>query len=894
MTAWLWRRAEQRLKRVVPESSRASVLGDLCEEYETQRKIRGAIRSTAWLLSEVRSLERSYRGDEERSREMLRAFADWRVAARSLMRRPGFSAAAIFMLSVGLGAGAASWSIYDAVLVRPLAYPAADRLLYLSCLLPGENEPGASMSFQDARDVAERASSLDAVAAFWDTPALQTNTPSGPAAVFANFVQGSYFDILGARPSRGRLIDANDNLAPGQHPVAVISDAFWRARLNASESVVGSTLPLNGRPFTIIGVVAPDFRDVPFENGEQPSGGHPTDIWLPGSMLELGFNGPAAVSRSARLGNAVGRLKPAVSVEQAREELKSIAETLGREFPATNQRIGFWADPLAHHLYKPIRRPLGVVLSASIVLLMIGALNVGGLLLVRQQERRRELVVRRALGASVARLLGVSALESALLVGAALVIAGPIAAGILGVIRRTAPIAFPRLQSATFDLTAAGALAVLGAVATILVALVSMTVVWRLGADAKPSTTRSVTADRASVRLQRLMVIGEVALSAALLVCSSLVVASLVRLNVADAGFDSERLIAMELSLRSDRYRDDAAVTAFSQTVMEQASSVPGAESVALWGPGRPGRDTWITFPVPEKDAPNPDPDRVMVWRHNITPGALKAVGIPLIRGREFLATDAATRPYVAVISETMAKRFWGEKNPIGERFTVASTNPARPWFQVIGVARDASHRGRLNSLTIPQLDVYQLLDQRVERALTLVVRSAGSTDSVIPEMREVIRRIDPNLALRNITTLDQHLRAEGAALRFASLLLASYAGLAFLLSAFGVYALISYVVTTRSREWAMRQVLGATPSSLFRRLVSGGAAMAAAGVAIGLVAAWWSAALLESVLFGVSARSGAAYVVVGALVLGGTIAAAAIPARRVGRIEPASVLQSE
>jgi ABC-type antimicrobial peptide transport system permease subunit len=739
MSGWMLRRVERRLERVVPHHARASVIGDLVEEYRLQQRSRGRLRAAIWLSSEARSLQRSYRGGRRGAMVAVRRAAmDWRIVSRALRRRPGFTLAATIMLSVGVGAAAASWSIFDAVLLRPLPYPAADRLVYLSCLLPGENEPGASMSFRDARDVAERAKTLDGVAAFWDTPALQTRTPSGPTAVFANFVQGRYFEILGARPVRGRLIGPGDDTAPGQNPVVVISEQFWRDRLGANDATVGSTLTLNGRPFTVIGVMAAGFRDVPFENGEQPSGGHPLDVWLPGSMLEVGYNAAAASARNARLGNAIGRLKPGATVEQAREELGALAQSLGREFPSTNQRIGFWADPLVQHLYKPIRRTLGVVLTASIALLLIGALNVGGLLLVRQQERRRELVVRRALGASRAELIGSSAAESAMLVLLAALPAIPLAAGILAAVRRTAP------------------------------------------------------------------------------------------------------------------------------------------------------------FPVPEKDAGRPDPDRIMVWRHNITPGALAAVGIPLVRGREFLATDAATRPFVVVISETMARRFWGDADPIGQRFTIVTAVTPRPWFTVIGVAKDASHRGRLNMLSIPQLDIYQLLDQRAERALTLVVRSAGSPDSVIPGIRDVMRRIDPELALRNITTLDDHLHAEGAGLRFASMLLAAYAGLAFLLAAFGVYALISYVVTIRAREWAMRQVLGATPSELFRRLVSGGAGMAATGVAIGLVMAWWSAALLQSVLFGVSARNGAAYAAAGLVVMAVTVLAAAIPARRVSRIEPARALQSE
>jgi ABC-type antimicrobial peptide transport system permease subunit len=241
-----------------------------------------------------------------------------------------------------------------------------------------------------------------------------------------------------------------------------------------------------------------------------------------------------------------------------------------------------------------------------------------------------------------------------------------------------------------------------------------------------------------------------------------------------------------------------------------------------------------------------------------------------------------------------MARRFWGNDNPIGQRFTTVTTVVPRPWFQVVGVAKDASHRGRLNSMTIPLLDFYQLLDQRVERALTLVVRSSGASDAVVPGIRAMMRRVDPDLALRNVTTFDQHLSAEGAGLRFASLLLASYAALAFALSAFGVYALISYVVTTRSREWAMRQVLGATPMALVKQLVNGSATMASLGVAIGLAAAWGGSLMLESVLFGVSATNAVAYVATAALVICGVVVAAAIPARRVSRIAPATALQNE
>jgi putative ABC transport system permease protein len=880
--------------RVLPAGTVAAALGDLFEDYGRRRQNSGRLRANVWLFGEVRSLERSYRGAKSRRlRAACAALSDWRIALRSLGRRPGFTAASALMLMVGLGASAASWTIFDALLLRPLPYPSAERLVLLSSILPGESSPsGSSLSFRDTRDLAERVAGLDAIAAFWESSSLQVSTAAGPEGAVANFVQGRYFELLGARPALGRLIGTGDDTAPGQNPVVVVSHAFWRNRLGASPAAVGSTLPVNGRPFTVIGVMAADFADVPFESGSAASGGRTLDLWFPSSMLEIASTPTAATARNMRIGHSVARLRADATLAAVRQQIDTAGAQLEAEFPDTNRRIRFWADPVADYLYRDIRRPLWLVLAASLTLLTIGSLNVGGLLLVRQQERRSEWIVRIALGGSRAHLAGLTALETAVLVGVSLMPAAVIAAGFLAVVRRTAPLAFPRLLSASFGMSTGLALAGLAAVSILAMLAVAWPGIMKLRYDVTPSATRSATADRQTLRWQHTLVVIEVALAVVLLIHGTLVVASLWRLGKSDVGFNPARLMTMQVSLRSERYANNAAVTAFTQGLVDAAAHLPGVESAALWGPGRPGSNVYVVMPVAERDAGLPEPERRVVWRHNISAGALAAVGIPLITGREFARTDIDSRPYVAVVSETMAKTFWPGEDPIGQRFTLITPAVPKPWYTVVGVARDARQRGRLDAT--PQLDFYQYLDQRPERMLTLLLRSRGTAEAVLPSARTAVASIDPDLALRDPRSMDAQLYAEGAALRFASLLLTAYAALAFALSMCGAHALVSYLVAMRAREWALRQALGATPGRLARRLVAGCTRLGVIGVGLGLAAAWLSARYLQSVLFDVEASRRGIFVAIAIGVLGATALLGIVLSRRVGLTDPAKLLRGE
>ena len=811
---------------------------------------------------------------------------DLRLAARALARRPLFLVSAVLTLGLGLGAAVTTFGVVDRLFWRPLGYPDADRLVFVTGMLPGDSGPGASLSFREMADITARSRTVARLAGQADSRPLEVAAESGPRSAHVNFVNTSYFEILGARAARGRLLGADDDRAPGAHPVAVVSDAFWRAHLGAREAVVGSTLRIADLPYTIVGVMQASFRDVPFEAGEPP-----TDIWL-SSMMSLPAYGPTFLtSRASRVVWGVGRLAGGATLDQAKAELQAIAGDLEREFPDTNRRVGFHVERLDLWLFRDARTPFFVVFTGAFVLLAVAALNVTGLLVMRMAERSRDLVVRRSLGATTVQLVRPAVSEGFVIAGLAAIAGAGVGVGLLAAVRSSAPYVFPRLQALSFDARAALVLAVLAAMAVAAMAAASLLLVrWR--GHRWAGTSRSVVADRLTVRLQRALVAGEVAFAVVLLTASVLVVRGLDALQRAPIGFNADRLMTTTVELRGERYREDLRVAAFGQSLLEQARAVPGVEQAFLWGPGRPGRDTWISYPLTEATVAQPDPDRVMVWRHNISAGALGQAGIPILRGREFVATDRAASPFVAVVSRSMAERFWPGQDPIGQRFTYITAATPRPWFQVIGMAADAAHRRRTYSLLLPDYDYYQFYDQRPERTLTLVTRSTGAPEQTSDGLRQAVSRAEAAEPLRELRPLPAQLRPEEHSVRVAASLLSGFSALTFALSAAGLYALIGYVIALRTRELALRSALGATRGRLFHSLLWSGLRLGIAGLVIGVAAARGGASGLGTLLYGVDPKSPETYLVTAMAMVAIVIVATAMPASIVRRIDPARALR--
>ncbi|HET9368733.1 MAG TPA: ABC transporter permease [Vicinamibacterales bacterium] len=810
---------------------------------------------------------------------------DLRLAARALMDRPIFLLSAVLTLALGLGAAVTTFGVVDRLLLRPLSYHGPERLIFVTGVLPGDAGPGASLSFLEFHDIRARARTIASIAGYADSRPIEVAADSGPRAARVNFVNTAYFDILGARAAAGRLLDGNDERAPGAHQVAVVSDAFWRAHLGGRADVLGSTMRIGDLPYTVVGVMTPSFRDLSFEID-----GQATDIWL-SSMMSLPAYGPTFLnSRASRVSWAVARLADGVTLEQARAELSSIAADLERQFPDTNRRIGLHAERLDLWLFRDARTPFFVVFTGAFVLLAVAALNVTGLLVVRMAERSRDLVVRRSLGATTSQLVRPALAEGVVIAGLAAIVGSGVAAGLLAAVRTSAPYVFPRLQTLSLDARALIVLVALSSVAVAAMAAASLLLVrWR--GHSWASAARSVVADRLTVRLQRVLVAGEVGFAVVLLAASVLVVRGLGALESAPLGFNPDRLTTTRMELRADRYRDDARVIAFGQALLAEARAVPGVEQAFLWGPGRPGRDTWISYPLTEVAVTQPDPDRVMVWRHNISAGALAQAGIPLVRGREFTAADRSASPFVAIVSQSMAQRFWPGEDAIGKRFTFVTPVTPRPWFQIVGIAADAANRQRIYSGRLPEYDYYQFFDQRPERTLTLITRSAPASDAS-DGLRRAVARADSALPIREMRTMADLLDEEEQAFRFAAALLSGFSALTFLLSAAGLYALIGYVIALRTRELALRSALGATRARLFQSLLWTGLKLGLAGIVAGVVLARGGASWLGSLLYGVDPAALDSYIVTAAIMAAIVVAATSIPAARVRGIDPSRALR--
>ena len=816
---------------------------------------------------------------------------DLRHAKRSLWRRPAFTLTAILTIGAGIGATTAIFSVANAVLLAPLDYPRPEGLLFVSSGFPGATEGGDQLSYLDIRDISARSRTLEDIAAFNTGRALQLRATSGagsPERVRANIVGPSYLSMLGATAARGRLFAAEDDRAANAHPVVIVTDAFWRRRLGSDPGVIGRRLVLSDVPLTIVGVLTASFRDVSPEDGYA----YQSDVFIPQMMAPALTNAALLGDRSARNFWALARVKPGVSVAQAKADVAAIGRQLEAEY-ASNRGFSMWADRLDLYLTKDARRPIVLLLAASAFVLLIGCTNVANLLLERLSARGREFAVRRAVGAGRRHLVSLMLAESS-----ALALGG----GALGVLIASAggdafrlvvpPQLSSRLDRAGIDLW----VLLFAAALTIGVALgLAAVAALRSSGDRVLETLRDDSrggTDPRGGRIRRLLLVGEVAATVMLVIAAGLMVDSLARLRRTTLGFRSERLVTLEMDLRSARYANADVVNRFGIDMIREVGAIPGVESALIWGPARPGHNTWVTFPARE-GAP-PGDARLMTWRHTVSPAALRAIGIPLRRGREFTDRDTMTSPLVAVVSETLAASLWPGEDPLGKRLRWNVENPSSPLLTVVGVAADARHRGRVHDLLYPARDVYVPHAQRAERMIVAVVRASRDPAAVVDPVRAAVARLDPDLPVFKVQTLSAQMAEEEAETRFAAILMTTYGGLALLLAAIGIYGVLSYHVTLRAREIAVRMALGATRADVHRMVVRDGMAPALTGIVLGLAGAAALTHLLAGILFRVQPRDPATFATV-AIMLGlVALAATLLPARRATSVDLIEALRAE
>jgi len=803
---------------------------------------------------------------------------DARQAFRSLWRTPGVTGAALVCLTAGIAVNTSIFSVVYGVLWRPLPVPEARHVVTL-WELEAEGTRG-NIGYETFADWRRRSASYQAIAAVrsWMP---QLTGDGEPQRLRGVRVTQEYFDVIGVQPALGRAFTAEED-RPGNDAVVVISHDLWRQRFNGDPSAVGRTMTLSGNEQVVVGVMPEDFEPVVSAALYEAA-----DIWAP-----LGYEeGQDSACRTCCHLRSVARLASGVSLRQAQAEMNAIGRDLKAAHPGDYDTGEIAVVGLADLIVGETKPALYVLLGAVGMIMLIACANVANLLLARSTIRRREFAIRAALGAShwrVARQL----LAEGVVLGVLAALAGLVLSiwGIDG-LRALAPESLPRIDAVAIDpavlaFTLAMALAT-GVLFSLAPALDAAGV---HPSDALKEESRS-SASPARQRTRRVLVVAEISLAIVLLVGAGLFVRSFQHLNRVDPGFRTDNLLTCLLIATYREYPEDEARLAFYDDVLARLRVLPGVEAATLVStlPFGGSYDTIGMYDaslgeVTPPDAPSPD-------RYGIGPGYFEAMGIPLLAGRTLGDTDGAGAPPVVVVNQTLASRLWPGEDPLGRRVRLGGGPSARVWT-IVGVVGDVRHYGFEGEQT---MQVYLPHAQWPTNYMNLLVRaSTPDVWSIVPPLRREVWAINGNVAVQDVMLMDDLLGRSVGERRFTTSLVSGFALVAGLLAALGMYAVISYGVTQRTREIGIRMALGANRGDVVRLLLREGLAVALPAVAIGLVGAWSLARLIEGSLFGVGGGDPLTYATVAALGVGMSVAAGLAPALRAGRVSPLDALRHE
>ena len=809
--------------------------------------------------------------------------ADLRYAVRSLAKAPGFTAVAVLTLALGIGANSAIFSVVNGVILKPLQYRQPGELVMITSQFPNMGFAKFWMSAPEFLELKERNRSFANIGAY-RTGEVSITGGDRPMRVNAGFATHEVLQTLGVSPHRGRIFTEDED-QPGGDGVFVLSYELWQGRFGGDEDIVGSTMVVNGTPTTVVGIMPPKF-DLN-DNG--------VEAWIPFQLDRINMR-----PRSNHFLFLVGRLEPDVSLAGARAELQTLF-TQWDEINAGQHRPTVDNHPLAYEalheeVVGSIRPALFTLFGAVGFVLLIACANVANLLLAKAESRQKEIAVRSALGAGTGRLL-----RQFLTEGFVLAIIGGTFGLMFGywglkLLLATSPGSVPRISEIGLDLSVVGFTLGVSLLTGLLFGLApllhlregNMNVALREGGQ-------RTTAGASRQRLRRLLVVSEVALAVILIVGSGLMLRSFAALQDVDPGFEPDGLLTFRLFLPSSDYPQPTDQVAFFERLIQEGSSQPGVERVALMSGLPPNRSVNANDMEFEGIEPTPDgpPLNVDYWQF-ITTDYFETMRISLIEGRLFTASDAVTSLPVAIVNETMAKIFWPGESAVGKRMRPPGGNV--PWLTVVGVVKDVK-QGGLGEPTgtesyfhIPQVAGLGIPLQ----TMNVVFRTSAQPATLAGAARAVVAKIDGSLPLADLQPMNNVLSGSVAQPRFLTLLLAIFAGVALALAAVGTYGVMSYSVAERSQELGVRIALGAKTPSILGLVLRQGLAVAGTGLAIGIVGAIGLTRLLSSLLFEVSTMDvttfAAAPVVLGAV----AVAACYIPARRATMVDPIEVLRSE
>lgn len=797
---------------------------------------------------------------------------DLRYALRQLAKAPGFTAAAVLTLALGIGACTAIFSVVNGVLLRPLDFPEPERLVMLKEMQLPEY-PEFSLSPPNFLDWEKQLKSFASIAAY-SGAALNLTGEGEPQRLVGVKATAHYFDVYGIKPLLGRAFLPEED-APGKNRVVVLSHPLWQRLFGGAPEAVGRSLQLNGEPYTVIGIAPAGF-------------GAPgkIDAWVPMAFTP---DETSNDNRGAHYLNAAARLKPGVTAAQADAEVKVLAAQLAKQYPDDNKGWSAFAMPLLDYTVRDVRTILYTLLGAVGCVLLIACANIANLLLARASARHREISIRAALGASRRRLMRQLLTESlvlALLGGALGVL---FAKWGLDALLALAPANLPRLSAINLDATVLLGSFALSVATGLVFGLAPAWLTARTDVnEALKQGSRGTTEGGARGQLRSMLVVVEVAAALVLLAGAGLLGRSFIALAHVDPGFTPEHATVLRLALPAKKYAKPEQQVAFADSLVTSLGSLPGVHAVGLTQSMPLIGDYVLGFNIDGRPRPS-DADLPSTNYYAVTPGYFPAMGIRLVRGRLFNAHDDARAPRVVLINETLARQHFPHEDPIGKRINI--TNGPDTWREIVGIVTDIKHSG-VDKVTTSQS--YEPFAQVPFTNLNVVVRTAGSATALAGSLRPAVYAVDKDQPVGSIRPLEDIMADSLARQRFAMTLLAVFSLVALVIAAVGIYGVMTYNVTQRTSEIGIRLALGAQPGDVLRLILGHGSRLVGLGLLLGLGIALASARAIESILFNTSAHDPLTLAGITLLLAAAGLLACFIPARRATKVDPMVALRAE
>jgi putative ABC transport system permease protein len=812
---------------------------------------------------------------------------DVRYAVRMLLKNRGFTAVAIFTLALGIGANAAIFTVLDGVMLRPLPYPDIDRILTFIEQSRDRGQP-MSVSWPNFEDYRDHNQVFEHIGVYRGAVVNMSGTDR-PERLNGSLASSGVFRAMGIAPVAGRTFTPDEDRA-GVEAVVIISERLWRSHFNADTTLIGRALTLNGQPHTVVGIMPAAMRF--------PS--RLTDVWLP-----LGLFVPTFPPRGAHPGLiGVGKLKPGLTVGQANADMDAITRRIEQQYPDSSKNLGARITPYYESVVQNIRPALLVLIAAVSFVLLIGCADLANLMLSKAEARQREIAVRSALGANRRRIVQLLLTESLLLAGPGGAIGALLATWAVRAFVASQPTSVPRIDLLTVD---GRVLAFIAAISTATGILFGVVPALRASAPDLMATLRESVRGSASLAARRFraaLVIAEVALALMLLIGAGLLIRSFSRLNGVNPGFRTDGVLTFQVTLTNASYPTRAAWTTFHQELLRRVRALPAIDAAGL-NSAVPLEGGGFEAPVIAEGDPMPSPDRpgTQTLFQATSPEYFSAMGIQLLKGRTFTERDAAEAAAVAIVDDTLARKFFPDRDPIGKRIAFEFTGHGGAgstaiWREIIGVVRHVRHYGMATEP--PFVQVYtpfeQLPSWMLERrpSMALAAQTSLEPEAIATSIRREVAALDRDIPVYGVQTMRTYIAQNTEQPRLNVMLLSGFGALALLLSVVGIYGVLSYAVSQRTQEIGIRMALGATRRDVLSLVVGQGMLLTVIGIAIGLAGSYAVTKSMTAILFQVSPHDPWTFTALALLLAVVALAASTLPGLRATRVSPIEALRYE